>query len=205
MIIAATIAILVAGGTYLVLQRGMLRLIMGIALLTHAVNLLILATGIGAWRTEPIMNRANAGEAADPLPQAFVLTAIVISMAATAVMLAMAALGRDDDTRGTDDPEAASRKFRALQTMGAGRLRPGNEDPVRPPILGANNYQAVHNCDGKPHMLGEEEGSGKAGQERKEHKGRKGRKAAKADTTDATDATDTTDKADKNNEKGAEK
>ena len=125
MIIAATIAILVAGGTYLVLQRGMLRLIMGIALLTHAVNLLILATGIGAWRTEPIMNRANAGEAADPLPQAFVLTAIVISMAATAVMLAMAALGRDDDTRGTDDPEAASRKFRALQTMGAGRLRPG--------------------------------------------------------------------------------
>ncbi|MDC7104058.1 cation:proton antiporter subunit C [Corynebacterium falsenii] len=202
MIIAATIAILVAGGTYLVLQRGMLRLIMGIALLTHAVNLLILATGIGAWRTEPIMNRANAGEAADPLPQAFVLTAIVISMAATAVMLAMAALGRDDDTRGTDDPEAASRKFRALQTMGAGRLRPGNEDPVRPPILGANNYQAVHNCDGNPHMLGEDEGSGKAGQERKEHKGRKGRKAAKADTTDATD---TTDKADKNNEKGAEK
>ena len=96
MIIAATIAILVAGGTYLVLQRGMLRLIMGIALLTHAVNLLILATGIGAWRTEPIMNRANAGEAADPLPQAFVLTAIVITLAVTIFMLALAVLGHDD-------------------------------------------------------------------------------------------------------------
>lgn len=157
MIIAATIAILVAGGTYLVLQRGMLRLIMGIALITHAVNLIILAAGIGAWRTDPIMNRANPGEAADPLPQAFVLTAIVISMAATSVMLAMAALGRDDDTRGTDDPEAASRKYRALQTMGAGNLRPGNEDPVRTPILGANSHREVHSCDGEPHMMNEKE------------------------------------------------
>ena len=59
MIIAAIIAILVAGGVYLVMQRGMLRIIMGITLLGHGVNLLILAAGIGAWRMDPLMDRAT--------------------------------------------------------------------------------------------------------------------------------------------------
>lgn len=128
MIIAAIIAILVGGGVYLVMQRGMLRIIFGIALLSHGVNLLILATGVGAWRTEPLMDRATAGEAADPLPQAFVLTAIVISMASTAVMLAMAALGRDDDTITSEDPESGYRRYRKYQTMGQGTVRAGLDD-----------------------------------------------------------------------------
>lgn len=128
MILAAIIAILIGGGTYLILQRGMLRIIVGIALISHGVNLLILSTGIGAWRTEPLMDRANPGEAADPLPQAFVLTAIVISMASTAVMLAMAALGRDDDTATSEDPESGFRRMRSFQTMGRGTHRAGLDD-----------------------------------------------------------------------------
>lgn len=118
MIIALIIAILIGGGTYMIMQRGMLRLIVGITLLSHGVNLLILAAGIGAWRYEPLMDRATPDQAADALPQAFVLTAIVISMASTAVMLVLAAVGRDDDTRSSETPERSAQKLRALQTMG---------------------------------------------------------------------------------------
>lgn len=118
MIIAAIIAILIGGAVYMIMQRGMVRLIVGITLLSHGVNLLILATGIGAWRMEPLLDRTTPAEAADPLPQAFVLTAIVISMASTSVMVVLAALGRDDDTRSAESPERIARKLRALHTIG---------------------------------------------------------------------------------------
>ena len=117
MILAAIIAILVGGGVYLILQRGMLRQILGLSLISHGVNLMILGAGVPVWRSEPLMNRTDAAEAGDPLPQAFVLTAIVISMAATAVMLALAAVGRDDDTASAEDAERAARTFRGLSTL----------------------------------------------------------------------------------------
>ena len=72
MIIAVTIAVLVAGGVYMILQRGMVRIVFGMGLVSHATNLLILATGIGAWRSEPFAERTPLSDAADPLPQAFV-------------------------------------------------------------------------------------------------------------------------------------
>ena len=114
MIIAVTIAVLVAGGVYMILQRGMVRIVFGMGLVSHATNLLILATGIGAWRSEPFAERTPLADAADPLPQAFVLTAIVITMATTAFMLTLAALGRSDDTRTVEDPEEES----PLETRG---------------------------------------------------------------------------------------
>ena len=113
MIIAVTIAVLVAGGVYMILQRGMVRIVFGMGLVSHATNLLILATGIGAWRSEPFAERTPLSDAADPLPQAFVLTAIVITMATTAFMLTLAA-GRSDDTRTVEDPEEES----PLETRG---------------------------------------------------------------------------------------
>ena len=114
MIIAVTIAVLVAGGVYMILQRGMVRIVFGMGLVSHATNLLILATGIGAWRSEPFAERTPLSDAADPLPQAFVLTASVITMATTAFMLTLAALGRSDDTRTVEDPEEES----PLETRG---------------------------------------------------------------------------------------
>ena len=127
--IAAIIALLVAAGVYMVMQRGMVRVIIGTTLMSHGVNLLLLATGIGAWRGDPLADRTAAADSADPLPQAFVLTAIVISMAATAVMLAMAALGRDDDTRAAEDVERARREFRALDTVGRSALHIDEDSP----------------------------------------------------------------------------
>ncbi|MBC6747880.1 cation:proton antiporter subunit C [Corynebacterium sp. MSK035] len=132
MIIAIMAAVLAGGGTYLVLQRGMLRTIIGMTLISHAANLIILSTGVGAWRGEPLLGNettAGAGAAeqmADPLPQAFVLTAIVITMAVTAFMLALSGLGRDDDTRIHEDREA----MRQLSTAGrrAGKHIPADSD-----------------------------------------------------------------------------
>ncbi|MDK8626537.1 cation:proton antiporter subunit C [Corynebacterium appendicis] len=98
MIYAATVGILIAGAVYLIMQRGMVRIVFGMSLLGHAGNLILLAAGNGAWRGEAFPSTTPMDQMADPLPQAFVLTAIVIAMATTTILLLMAALGRDDDT-----------------------------------------------------------------------------------------------------------
>ncbi len=98
MIIAATIAVLVTGGVYLLLSRSMVRIVFGMTLISHAANLMLLSTGVSAWRGEPLTDRMDPATVADPLPQAFVLTAIVISMAVTVFMLMLAVLGHNDDT-----------------------------------------------------------------------------------------------------------
>lgn len=102
MIMALTIAALVGGGVYLMQMRGMVRVVLGMQLIGHAANLILLATGVGAWRGEVFLDRTDAAQAADPLPQAFVLTAIVISMATATILLTLAALGRSDDTASAD-------------------------------------------------------------------------------------------------------
>lgn len=97
MILILTIFVLTSGGVYLLLQRDMVRAVFGMGLLSHAANFVLLTTGISAWRAEPLSNINEASVSADPLPQAFVLTAIVISLAVTIYMLALAVLGHNDD------------------------------------------------------------------------------------------------------------
>ncbi|MCL3859543.1 sodium:proton antiporter [Actinotalea sp. K2] len=101
MTLALTIGILVTGGVYLLLQRGMVRIVLGFVLLSHAVNLLLLSSGVTSRRDAPLMDRADPATAADPLPQAFVLTAIVIAFAITIYMFTLAVARTDDDT---EDP-----------------------------------------------------------------------------------------------------
>lgn len=98
-VLPITIGVLVAGGVYLMMQRAMVRIIFGLALLSHAANLILLSAGITFWRGEPLADRMDPAMAADPLPQAFVLTAIVIALAITVFMLALAVLGHNDDTK----------------------------------------------------------------------------------------------------------
>ncbi|SQG63838.1 monovalent cation/H+ antiporter subunit C [Corynebacterium renale] len=102
MIMALTIGVLVTGAVYLMQQRGLVRIVFGMQLMGHAGNLMLLAAGVGAWRGEVFPDRADMADAADPLPQAFVLTAIVISMATATILLTYSALGRSDDTRVKD-------------------------------------------------------------------------------------------------------
>jgi multicomponent Na+:H+ antiporter subunit C len=78
---------LYACGIYLILERSLTRVLLGLMLLTNATNLLILTTG-GYAGLAPFFNKATgADEYADPLPQALILTSIVISFAVTAFML----------------------------------------------------------------------------------------------------------------------
>ena len=98
MIIFALIGVLTTGGVFLVQQRSMVRIVFGLSLLSHAANLVLLSAGVAAWRGEPLADRTAAEAAADPLPQAFVLTAVVISMATSTILLTMAAMGKNDDT-----------------------------------------------------------------------------------------------------------
>ncbi len=96
-VLPITVAVLVAGGVYLMCQAGLVRIVFGITLLSHGANLVLLAAGVSAWRAEPL-NVSGGDQVADPLPMAFVLTAIVITLAVTLLMLALASIGGDDDT-----------------------------------------------------------------------------------------------------------
>jgi multicomponent Na+:H+ antiporter subunit C len=84
---AALIAVLAAAGTYLVMHRTLTRIILGLGLLGNAINLLILTAG-DAPAEAPIIGRE--GEFTDPVPQALVLTAIVIGFGVISFLLAMA-------------------------------------------------------------------------------------------------------------------
>jgi multicomponent Na+:H+ antiporter subunit C len=99
---AIIVGMLAAGGTYLILQRGIVRLALGFVLLGHAATTLLVASGGVGRRAVPFIG--ESGALADPLPQAFALTAIVISFGITAFLLTLAFRGRD--VLGHDDVEA---------------------------------------------------------------------------------------------------
>lgn len=116
MSLALSIGLLAAAGVFLVLQRGMIRIILGFVLLTHAVNLLIIAAGGVARRDAPFIG-GDTSMAADPLPQAFVLTAIVIAFAITVVLATLAVVGRrDDDTESDPSGETPADETAADET-----------------------------------------------------------------------------------------
>lgn len=101
MSLALSVGLLAAAGAFLVLQRGMIRIILGFVLLTHAVNLLIISAGGAARRGAPFVG-GDTSMAGDPLPQAFVLTAIVIAFAITVVLATLAVVSRGDDDTESD-------------------------------------------------------------------------------------------------------
>ncbi len=99
LLVASAIGILTAAGLYLVLRLRTFPVIMGVSLLTYAVNVFLFASGRLTVGASPILIK-GVETYTDPLPQALVLTAIVISFGMTAVivMIALGAyLGSDDD------------------------------------------------------------------------------------------------------------
>lgn len=87
------VGLLVAGGLWLVLQPGRVRTVLGFVLLSHAANVTLVLAATGRGTDVPIIGLP--GNPADPLPQAFALTAVVIAFGTTAFLLALAA-GRAD-------------------------------------------------------------------------------------------------------------
>lgn len=103
----ATVALIAAGGvlfacgTVLLLARPLTRILLGAVLLGNGVNLLVLATSGPAGKAPLLVPGTDPATVSDPFPQAMALTAIVITLALTAFLLAMAY--RSWQLTGSDD------------------------------------------------------------------------------------------------------
>lgn len=86
LIFAATVGTLFASGVFLLLKADLLRVVVGLVLVSNAANLTLIASGLSRG-VAPIV--PTSGAAADPLVQAMTLTALVIGFAVTAVLLAL--------------------------------------------------------------------------------------------------------------------
>lgn len=89
-LVASAIGVMTAAGVYLILRLRAFPVILGMAMLSYAVNVFLFSTGGLAINLPPVLDKADkygAGAYTDPLPQALVLTAIVISFGMTAVVV----------------------------------------------------------------------------------------------------------------------
>jgi multicomponent Na+:H+ antiporter subunit C len=82
------LAVLYSVGFYLLMQRSLMRILIGIVVLGHGANLLLQVAG-GPPGRAPVLGTADPAEFTDPLPQALALTAIVITFALTTYLLAL--------------------------------------------------------------------------------------------------------------------
>src|SRR5688572_17230889 len=91
LIVALAIGVLTASGTWLILRPRTFQVIMGLALISYGVNLFIFAMGRLVTNRPAIITSEgiDASAYADPVPQALILTAIVISFATTALFLVL--------------------------------------------------------------------------------------------------------------------
>ena len=93
-------AVSVGAGVTLALERSLTRVLIGLVMISNGVNLMLIEAGGPAGRA-PLSSLYRPDEMADPLPQALVLTAIVITLGTTAFMLAMS--HRNWQVHGSDD------------------------------------------------------------------------------------------------------
>lgn len=110
--LSVAIGVLAGSGVWLLLRPRTFQVIMGLMLLSYAVNLFILSMGrlrIGAAAFVEKGQIADPSQFADPLPQALVLTAIVISFATTALFLVVLLASRG--LTGTDHVDGTEREL----------------------------------------------------------------------------------------------
>jgi multicomponent Na+:H+ antiporter subunit C len=89
LVLVLTAGVLIGCGVYLLLERSLSRIVVGLLLIGNGVNVLYLVMG-GRAGGPPLVGTTPTEEMSDPLPQAMVLTAIVISLGLSAFVLAMA-------------------------------------------------------------------------------------------------------------------
>jgi len=118
-LLAGTAAVLCAAGSYLILGRQLSRVVVGVGLLGHGANLLLIMSA--GRRGEPAFAGGDESRFLDPLPQALVLTAIVITFGVIAFLLALAyrswlLTGQDDVEDDVEDLLIARRAARAAES-----------------------------------------------------------------------------------------
>lgn len=102
------VAVLFAAGLYLMLSRNTQRVVIGFIVMSNGVNMMVLtSSGAPENAVAPLVDDTMAGPFMDPLPQAFILTAIVIGLGVSAFLLAMAA--RSHGEMGSDELRAPER------------------------------------------------------------------------------------------------
>jgi len=140
--LASAIGILTAAGVYLLLRARTFDVILGMTLLSYATNLLIFCSGRLVMGKAPVLREGVAptlANYADPVPQALVLTAIVIAFAMTAVTIVLAIRNRSDNHSDHVDagkpglPGVPAAPFVRRRTRGASPLPHGKEDGVPEP------------------------------------------------------------------------
>jgi multicomponent Na+:H+ antiporter subunit C len=112
-IMSVAIGLMFMAAVYLILSKSLIRIIIGTSLLSHAAHLLFLTMGGLSGIAPPVVaDGVTVADYADPLPQALILTAIVIAFAVTSFFLVLAyrayqELGTDnmEQLRGTEDYE----------------------------------------------------------------------------------------------------
>lgn len=129
--IAIAVGVLVACGVVLLLERGIVRSFLGILLLSNGVNLLFMAAS-GEAGAPPIIGSAPIEEMSDPLPQAMVLTAIVITLALTGFMMALAHRAwqvTSSDTIVDDEEDARIARMAAEDDLSESDYGPDADEP----------------------------------------------------------------------------
>ncbi|TSD48762.1 Na(+)/H(+) antiporter subunit C [Rhodococcus sp. KBS0724] len=141
------IAVLTSTGVYLLIERGITRMLLGMLLLGNGINLLILTVG-GSDGNPPIVGRESVHEEiADPLAQGMILTAIVITMGMAGFVLALAYRSYKINTADAveDDPEDTKVLLRRLPADAPDHDR--SDDPVTgAPSIGGDAFDK----DGNP-------------------------------------------------------
>lgn len=125
-LIALAVGVLLAAATYLLLSRNLLRLILGLVLIGNAANLTIFAGGRLTGGTPPLLGGTGEAVLANALPQALILTAIVISFALIAFTMGL--IYRAQATLETVDTE----DMRVAEPPGEPPAVPGTEPAAAP-------------------------------------------------------------------------
>lgn len=116
LVLVVIMAVLFACGVYSMLERSLTRVLIGFLLLGNAANLLLLIV-IGAPGVAPFTGDAEVDEMSDPMPMALTLTAIVITLAVSAFLLALIyrswQLGQADTVQ--DDAEDVALRERTVE------------------------------------------------------------------------------------------
>lgn len=124
-VLVLAIGAFVTAGVYLLLERSLTRVLLGVILIGNGVNLMFMVAG-GRAGGAPIVGTTPDNEMSDPLPQAMVLTAIVITLGLTAFVLAMA--------------------YRSWQLLGHDEVQDDLEDR-RVARIAARNAPTIHGAD----------------------------------------------------------
>jgi multicomponent Na+:H+ antiporter subunit C len=135
LVLVAAAGTLCACGTYLLLARQLSRIILGIGLLGHGVNILLVLSG-GDGGDPAFVDGSDASSMADPLPQAFVLTAIVITFGVMSFLLALAyrswVLTHDDDVEDDIEDRRIANEARHLEGEPHDLAGRGDAEPAGP-------------------------------------------------------------------------